>query len=146
METSTSYQTNIATFYNYLKGYFYKDKYGSYNFVVVEYDNRKLDINERNNLRVSIDFIPEEFIEYEFDIVEATSSYLHLRNFGNNYYLVINQETPLESKTDTEQTQFDYNYGEILDTQEFESDNDFYCYSDDEADGYDSEGYYFRPR
>ena len=110
-------------------------------------------------MRVLIDFIPVDFVEYEFEVVEATSSYFHLRNFFRDYYIInFVQDTSQEYTPNT--PEYDYNHDNpssgIIDFDQENniieivnntnnSDDEMY-YSDDSEDGYDSEGYYFRVR
>lgn len=140
--TSTS-QSNLITYSCNIKAYFYKDQ--DYYFVITSYDNNKLMPDERICLRVIINFIPEDFIEYEFEVIEATSSYFHLRNLLNDYYIIFVQDTNYESDIFSNrivEINQENNIMEVVETTN-ESDDDLY-YSDDSADGYDSEGYYFR--
>lgn len=157
MESTTStYRLNVITCSTYIKAYFYKDQ--DYYFVITSYDNIKLTQDQRKCMRVLIDFIPVDFAEYEFEVVEATSSYFHLRNFLHDYYIVnlahdTSQECTPNMFDDT--NEYDTPSSEIIDFNQEnnvievveiinESDDEMY-YSDSE-DGYDSEGYYFRVR
>jgi hypothetical protein len=156
MESTTStYQSNAITCSNCIKAYFYKDQ--DYYFVITSYDNIKLTQDERKCVKVLIDFIPLEFVEYEFEVVEATSSYFHLRNFLHNYYINFVQDTSNEGTSNT--SEYDYNHDEpfsnivefnqennVIETCDNTNNTDDEMYYSDSEDGYDSEGYYFRVR
>lgn len=168
MESANAIVTNNSSYTTHIRVYFYKDhKEQTYNMVIVGYDNNRIEVSERKSFQVLIDFIPEDFIEYEFDVVEATSTYLHVTQLGNKFMINFTTESKEENY---EENVFEYEpecclveHHEVKSEANIiwekgpttnESDNEINCYdySDgydsadcyDSADGYDSEGYYFR--
>lgn len=162
MESANSIVYANTTYTNYIRAYFYKDQdEHTDNMVIVSYDNNRIPVANRKSFQVLIDFVPEDFVEYDFDVIEATSSYLHLNQLSNKYIINFITESTKSSYFDNV-----YSYepeSELINQDEnahqietnivwestqnpTESDNEMYEYSDgyDSADGYDSEGYYFR--
>ena len=158
MESATTILTNNTTYSNYIRVYFYKDQEQSYNMVIVSYDNNRVNVTERKSFQVLINFVPEDFVEYEFDVVEATSSYLRLTHFSNEYVINFMKESTernygenvLEYEPEYKNNETQYQESNIIWEQcpTNESENEMYEYPDDydSEDGYDSEGYYFRVR
>lgn len=147
MTTTIEYTSNVNT---YLKCFFNKQNSSSaYNLIITKFNNVILDEN-RKTFEVSVNFFPEPFVEYIFVVVEATSSYLQVKNNGYIYKICfINEPTQLQDKTN--QTNSIFNYDQKSDFESdscsgFGSDTCSETYSEQEADGYDSEGYYFRLR
>jgi|LauGreDrversion4_2_1035121.scaffolds.fasta_scaffold32190_2 hypothetical protein len=169
MESTNAILNNNTTYTNSIRAYFYTNQgysYKTYNMVIVCYDDNWINVTNRKSFQVLINFVPEDFVEYDFDVIEATSSYLHLKMFSNDYTVNFITES---SEVNNGENVFDYepapehlnmqtkntNETNIIDSQEtkiLNSDNqmDFhdeeynYTYGYDSADDYDSEGYYFR--
>ncbi len=153
---------NVFTYSNYLRGYFFKDSTYTYNFQITQYNNESVKPDGNSSLTVSIDFVPDEFVEYEFDVIEATSSYLHLANGSNRYFIGIVDKTNTSTNTNTEPDnchQFERdlyvsnsNITDVIEhdptqqNQELDEPDNYYYWSENSEDGYDSEGYYFRVR
>jgi hypothetical protein len=149
MDSSNTLYSNFITYTNHINAYFYKDQ--DYYFVITSYDNKKISENERKSMPVLINFVPKDFVEYEFEVVEATSSFLYLRNFSNDYLVSLskipNQEID-SSSSSNETDEFAYENNKLENEYEYnqnQSDYESY-YSDNSEDGYDSEGFYFRQR
>ncbi len=151
---------NVFTYSNYLRGYFFKDSTCTYNFQITQYNNESVKPDENSSLTVSIDFVPDEFVEYEFNVIEATSSYLHLANGSNMYFIGIVDKKNTSTNTEPDTcSQFERdlyvnnsNITDVIDydstqqDQELDEPDDYYYWSENEEDGYDSEDYYFRVR
>ncbi len=173
MESSNAILNNNTTYTNSIRAYFYTNQdhpYKTYNMVIVRYDDNWIDVTDRKSFSVLINFVPEDFVEYDFDVVEATSSYLHLKMFSNDYTVnfvsesseanygenVLDYESALEHQNmqtsntsetniiDSQETNYSNNQTNQMDfyDEEYNSYNDVDGY--ESADGYDSEGYYFR--
>ena len=146
--------------FNSIKGYFYKNNdLLNYNFVITEINNNTISIESQNNVQVLINFTPEHYIDYEFEIIEANDDYLSLINNGNNYQINFVQNTS-ELNTSECLEMYDYNreYENIKEEDmdcecNIDDDDDaLFCLSDSNSENcennecdYDSEGYYFRP-
>jgi hypothetical protein len=139
-----TYEYNTNTFRNYIKGHFYKQQSKTYIFVIIEYDN--YNPSPYKCLQVLIDFIPEEYIEYEFEVVNATSSFLHLKYFGYDYYIDIIQLEQKNNEKNNNQIKVYTNEIKNINNSLSNLDNELDYNIDDELDGYDSEGYFFRPK
>ncbi len=170
MESTNAILNNNTTYTNSIRVYFYSNQghsYKTYNMVIVRYDDNWIDVTDRKSFSVLINFVPEDFVEYEFDVIEATSSYLHLKMFSNDYTVnfvsessepnfdenVLDYEPALEYQNmqtsntietniiDSQETNYSNNQTNQMELYDDEY-NDTYDY--DSEDGYDSEGYYFR--
>lgn len=133
---------SVNTYSKYIKGYFSFTNNSDYIFNIIEVDNINLTEQNKISFEVSIDFIPKEYEEYNFDVIETTSSYLNLKNNGNDYIIniinIINENSEDNNNITTITT---------TSTPDKYLDEEVDDYDDyDEADGYDSEGYYFRLR
>jgi len=153
------YSTNI-------RAYFYTDhNEQTDNMVIVSSDNKRIRVGERKSFQVLIDFMPEDYVEYEFGVIEATSTYLRLTQLTNEYLItIITESTELnhienvinyepEYEPDEEIPDESQEQNIIWETAQpkYESDNEIYEYnqldgyaSTDSEEGYDSEGFYFR--
>ena len=161
---------SVSSFYNSstnIQGYFYRaSNFPNYIFEVVKLTD-KLEHYTSNILEVQIDFVPEDYVIYVFDVIEATSTFLYVKNYDKTYQINIVKELEQEKfranipelEMETNEPVLSNRYLSIINNyldnsfqiespkdDNWESEEDGFYDSDGygEADGYDSEGYYFR--
>lgn len=131
----------VNIYSNYIKGYFLLIDNCDYIFNITEFDN--IELTEQNNVSfiVRIDFLPEEYTKYNFDVVETTMSTLNVKYDGYHYIINLLSDNinapiaPIAPIALEKCFEDDEEYEEYLRVKE-----DIYY----DEDGYDSEGYYFR--
>jgi len=132
--TNNIFELNLPIV-KYIRGFFYT-KDSNYYFVITEYDSNKLLPDKRIHINITINFVPENYLEYDFEVIQITSSYFHLRNFLYDFIFNYDQNMIQSSILFTQPN------NQINVNNPYESDNET-DYSDCSADGYDSEGFFF---
>ena len=119
----------------YIRGFFYIED-SNYYFVITKYDNNKLLPSKRIYINITINFVPKNYVEYDFEVIQITSSYFHLCNFLYDFIFNYDQNIIQSSILITQPN------NQITINNAYESDNETE-YSNCSADGYDSEGFFF---